>query len=63
MKLLQTDTVCYYVFEVLGSVRYATIIDGRMIYFYVKAGDNIVTDRHRTMLDSIMQGVSWDFSR
>ena len=63
VELVQTDTADYYLFEILGAVRYATIIDGRMIYFYVTARDGILTDQHRMMLDSIMEGVSWDFSR
>ncbi|MER2142641.1 MAG: leucine-rich repeat domain-containing protein [Eubacteriales bacterium] len=59
-QLVHTDAVDYFVFEALGSVRYATIVDERMIYLYIKAENGQVTDAHREALRAIMEGVRWN---
>lgn len=38
----------------LGNVcRYATILNGHMIYVYVNTGDNLITNEQQTLLESI----------
>ena len=58
--LVQTDAVDYFVFEALNSVRYATIVDERMIYLYITAEKGSVTDEQREALRAIMEGVHWN---
>ena len=59
-ELVKSDTVDYIAFEALNSVRYATVVDERMVYLYVASEDGPVTDEHREALRSIMEGVRWN---
>lgn len=58
-EIYKTENADYIVFEALNSIRYATIMDGSMIYFYIRPEHGEVTDEHREMLRSIMEGVTW----
>ncbi len=59
-ELYQTEDVDYIVFEALNSLRYATIIDGRMIYIYIHMDHGSVTDSERELLRSIIDRIDWN---
>ena len=58
-ELYSSGDADYIVFEALGSQRYATIVDGCMVYIYAKSDTGILSDDQKAALRRFVDGASW----